>query len=63
MEDLENFKKRIEKGKKFINDDGEVLEIKSTTYAPYPALRETVNGAFTDYGWMSIDEIYIFAHN
>ena len=53
----------IEKGKKFINDDGEVLTIKSTTYAPYPALRETVNGAYTEYGWMSIDAIWNFAHN
>jgi hypothetical protein len=53
----------LEEGKKFINYDGEVLTIKSTTYAPYPALKETVNGAYTEYGWMSIDEIYNFAHN
>ena len=53
----------IEKGKKFINDDGEALTIKSTTYAPYPALRETVNGAYTEYGWMSIDAIWNFTHN
>ena len=53
----------ISKGQEFINYDGEVLTIKSTTYAPYPALRETVNGAYTEYGWMSIDEIYMFTHN
>lgn len=54
---------KITDGQKFINYDGEVLTIKSTTFAPYPALKETVNGAYTEYGWMSIEAIYNFAHN
>ena len=54
---------KIKDGQKFINYDGEVLTIKSTTFAPYPSLKETVNGAYTEYGWMSIEAIYNFAHN
>lgn len=54
----------ITKGQEFVNDDGEILKIESTTYAPYPAiLRETINGAFTNYGYMSIDSIYNFVNN
>lgn len=53
----------ITNGQSFVNYEGEILRIKSITYAPYPFLRETVNGAYTNFGYMSIDSIWNFAHN
>jgi len=53
----------LEEGTSYTNHKGESILVKQLTHAPYPALKGTIDGAYTDEGWMSIEAIYNFANN
>ncbi len=54
----------LEEGTSYTNHEGETLTIKSiTSRFCHQAMEDTINGAYTSYGWMSIEAIWNFANN